>query len=1074
MAIDPTQLAEEQAQREGINIAGQPTEVARGPQEYVQLAGPVRSFFDLLASQGRRVIGEGGQAARVPTPQEAPLVGETAAQIQERLAPQVLSPEGVTRFREMGGEAPAPGRFGEIQQEEEVLQSAAEALDEQAAAASTGAQNINQELDIPLGEPVTPPEITDEVAERAAAAAVDPDAPLRSLQEGGDFNFNYIENPEDIGRVITELGATFADETVAAARGVISNETTLDDAARLAADEIGLTRRILNRRIGEGAINASEMVAARELLVRSARRITELAETVSSGTATAAQQLEFRRQLSIHAAIQMQVKGMQTEVARTLQSFQIPVSGEMSADRLNAEALRMLNEGGIDEASTRALADRIGQLGALPEGQRAAAINEITQRGWYARTKEAATEAYLSGLLSSPATQARNTLGTASFMLFQLPSEMIAGAYGAAIRGGNRILAPNRVLPEDQVYVQDAFIRLRGWMDSYRDALRAGGIAFQTEVPASMATKIDAPVGGIRSSMDNPFGRAINEFGRRARYPFRFLLGADEFFKTISQRGELYVRAHQRYQASLRAGNDHQTALDDAGMMLLDPSSAATELSTQARYDTMMSDLGAFGRLARQIQDTIPGRIILPFFTAPTNDFLRTMEHIPFMPSRTYSDLAGRNGERARQMALGRWSLGGATLATVAQYAQDGHLTGSMPSTEAARNALPPGWQPYSIVLRGENFPTDENGEPMPLYDAYGRPNGPLTYVSYAGYGPVSSVLGIGSDVTQRMYMMRDPSKNSNIASAAIAATADYYRELPMLQGVSEVINVLEAASRGDALSVERILRSPAEAATPLGFPSPVSSLQRNIQRAIDPTRVVPREDIQYVTMDDLMAGVAEGRRGYVMPDGSPNYRLVGQPAGDAGTVMRQAFEAVDAYQSRDSIFRDELDLNVPRYDVMGNIVGESDISIETAPGLAAWNLTTGMTIRQGETPTPTQDELMRLAVTTGGSVLSNPDRRDGVRLSPGAQSDLVRIAKNEVTLRQPGAGYVDFRGALDNLINTNAYIMAQDAERRSMIQTMQDQYFEAGFDILLQLDQYANLRQAVEDRRNLQEQGMR
>jgi len=374
--------------------------------------------------------------------------------------------------------------------------------------------------------------------------------------------------------------------------------------------------------------------------------------------------------------------------------------------------------------------------------------------------------------------------------------------------------------------------------------------------------------------------------------------------------------------------------------------------------------------------------------------------------------------------------------------------------------------------LRGENFPTDENGEPMPLYDAYSRPNGPLTYVSYAGYGPVSSVLGIGSDVTQRMYMMRDPSKNSNIASAAIAATADYYRELPMLQGVSEVINVLEAAARGDALSVERMLRSPAEAATPLGFPSPVSSLQRNIQRAIDPTRVVPREDIQYVTMDSLMAGVAEGR--YLMPDGSPNYRLVGTPVGDAGTVMRQALEAIDAYQSRDSIFRDELDLNVPRYDVMGNIVGESDISISTAPGLAAWNLTTGMTIRQGEMPTPTQDELMRLAVTTGGSVLSNPDRRDGVRLSPGAQSDLVRIAKNEVTLRQPGAGYVDFRGALDNLINTNAYIMAQDVERRSMIQTMQDQYFEAGFDILLQLDQYANLRQAVEDRRNLQEQGMR
>ena len=42
------------------------------------------------------------------------------------------------------------------------------------------------------------------------------------------------------------------------------------------------------------------------------------------------------------------------------------------------------------------------------------------------------------------------------------------------------------------------------------------------------------------------------------------------------------------------------------------------------------------------------------------------------------------------------------------------------------------------------------------------------------------------------------------------------------------------------------------------------------------------------------------------------------------------------------------------------------------------------------------------------------------------------------------------------------------------MIQTLQDQYLDEGFGILLQLDEYANLRQAVEDRANLQEQGMR
>jgi hypothetical protein len=1100
MAIDPTALADEQAQREGINRIGQPTEIAGGPEQYVQLAGPLGSFFDLLRAAGRGSA-PGEPATRVPTPQELPLrEGEVVSEIQSRLAPEILSPQGVQRFEDARMQAPAPGQFGAGQQDadvlgagraaldevppvaddltpsqpESVLQSAEGALQQDAQAASSAAARIDAETSQPLGQPVRQPEITDEVAARVAAAAADPDAPLKSLLDGGDFNFDYIQAPEDVGRVITELGEVFADETVAATRGVISNNVTLEEAAKIAADELGLTRRLLSRRIGEGAINASEMVAARELLVRSTRRITQLAQEVSSGTADAATQLNFRRQLAIHAAIQMQVKGMQTEVARALQSFRIPVTGEMDVNRINAAAQEFLESGGY-EASTRAFADRIAKIGELPEGQRSAAINEMISQGWWGRTKEIIGEAYLNGLLSSPHTQAKNILGNASFMLFQLPSEIIGGAYGAAIRGGSKIIAPNRAIPEDQAYIENAFIRIRGWADSYRDALRAGARAFSTEVPASFATKIDAPVGAIRSSQDNFFGRAINELGRRGRYPFRFLMFGDEFFKTISQRGDLYVRSYQRYQASIRAGNDAQTAIDDAGMLLLDPTAASKELNLQARYDTLTSDLGAFGKLARRVQDTIPGRYLLPFFTAPTNEFLRTLETIPGpWSSKVVGDLIGNNGPRAQQLALGRWTMGGATLFTVSQYAQEGRLTGSMPSDQGARDALPPGWQPYSLVIRGEGFPKDEEGEFMPLYDAFGRPNGPLSYVNYAGFGPVSGVIGIGADVTQRLYSTRSPQAGSNIISAAVAATARYYLELPMLQGVSEVVNFLEASARGDTTSIEGLMRGPAEASTPVGFPSPVSSLQRNIMRSIDPTRVAPRGDIEYLTMDDVMEGFQSGRTGFANPDGTPNYRLVGQPRGDLGAAMREIFNSIDAYQSRDSILREEMDLNVLRYDVLGNVLGEGDISFATAPGLATWNLMTGMRIRQGETPTPLQDELMRLSVITNGSPLSNPDRRGGVSLSTGAQSDLIRIAKNEMTLRQPGIGETDFRGALDNLITTNAYIRATDPERRSMIQSVQDQYVEAGFAILLQLPEYANLRQAIEDRRRLEEQGLR
>jgi hypothetical protein len=91
-------------------------------------------------------------------------------------------------------------------------------------------------------------------------------------------------------------------------------------------------------------------------------------------------------------------------------------------------------------------------------------------------------------------------------------------------------------------------------------------------------------------------------------------------------------------------------------------------------------------------------------------------------------------------------------------------------------------------------FPTDEDGDPLPLYDIYGRPNGPLTYVSYAGYGPLTSVIGITADATQRMTMTRDPEQRNNIAAAALMATVDYYKELPMLQGMSDVVAALDMA----------------------------------------------------------------------------------------------------------------------------------------------------------------------------------------------------------------------------------------------------------------------------------------
>ena len=1104
MAFDPNQLATEQSQRTAMDAAGAPTEFAGAPERLTQVAGG-GPFKQLLEALGRSVIRDVPPAAlpaspltdprfapapgaaapaapvqRIPTPQERRLLADNGQYseraAQEALAPQVLSPEGVQRFQERGLEAPGVNA-PVVPATPEVLQSATEALDQQTADAIAGAEGIRSDAKKALNAEaqgfraeagVAPEAIADPVLDAMAKR----DLEIKSLTEGGDFNFDYLNTTDDVKAVITAVGQTLSSEQAAITRGVVSNKTTIEEASKLAADELGLTRSLLARKIGDGSLNAAEMVAARDLLVRSATKLATLAESIKTGSATSIDRLAFRRQLAIHAGIQLQLKGAQTEAARALQSFRIPVAGEMSANRMSADAMAALQESG-DDSATDALAQRILETGRLTEGQRLQAINTLAEKGWGAKSADIVSEAYMVGLLSAPSTQVKNVVGTIGFMAAQLPEEMLAGAWGAVIRKVKGKNTPYN-LREDQVYMADAMIRLKGWVDSIGDAFRIASKAYRTEIPTSDMNKLDYNVGAIRWTGDNTgtfFARAIDEFGKRARLPFRLLLTADEFFKTISQRGELYVAAHQRYQAGLRSGESSKYALDEAGMVLLDPRSVSEDLLYKSRYDTMTLDTGLLGKMASKIQNIpVLGRIILPFATAPTNDMLRVMERlpIPIGGKRLYQDLLGQNGPKAQQLALGRWSMGSMTFAYVANLATEGRVTGATPDDAKERQALPPGWQPYSIVLRGEGFPKDADGEDMPLYDEYGRPNGPLTYVNYAGYGPYSAIVGLAASVPQKLAMARDPQKSQSLVTAALGSVADYYKELPMLQGISQIMDF------ADGFSVEQIARSPASSATPLGVPNIYSSLQRGITRGMDPTRVTPRDDVEYYTMADADAGHASDDPLFSNPDGSVSYRLVGSAKSDVGQQMREVWTMMRAYQQQDSMFADEKDLNAVQYDTLGNAIGAEDVSFAARPGLAIWNLTTGVIVKPGRELTAAEGEMMRLAKDVGGWPISNPDSIDSIRLSAGAKSDLTRIAKNEVTLNLYGMGYTDFRGALEQLIFTPEYSMMTDAGKRTMVRNLNSKFVDAGTETLLLLPEYANLAQAYQDVQSLKEQGLK
>tara|TARA_R100000541_G_scaffold26188_3_gene35734 strand:+ start:1 stop:1083 length:1083 start_codon:yes stop_codon:yes gene_type:complete len=360
----------------------------------------------------------------------------------------------------------------------------------------------------------------------------------------------------------------------------------------------------------------------------------------------------------------------------------------------------------------------------------------------------------------------------------------------------------------------------------------------------------------------------------------------------------------------------------------------------------------------------------------------------------------------------------------------------------------------------------------MSLYDSFGAPNGPLRYVSFAGFEPVGGLLAITADTVQRANKTNDPELRENYAQAAILATMDYYKELPMLQGISDVVSFL------DGYDAAKLSRSYAESATIAGFPNPVSSLQRMFQRLADPTRVRPREDFEYYTLEEVEAiSVDENGKktfAFPLPDGTPNYAVVGTQKSDTGRGVLEYVQEMNALQSKDSFIRDERDLNAVVYDTFGNAKGSDEFSFAVNPVAAVFSNVSGFRLKKGEKLEPYEKELIRLQAMTNKWPLTNPETMGQIKLSYGMQSDLINLAKNEIELSIDGYGALDFRNALAVFTSTREYQEMDDSVKVTFLRGLNAKFIKAGEEALIESPRYANMRKAYQQVEQLKAEGLR
>lgn len=1145
LSLSAEDLAEQNRMNEAEQMRGDVKEVSQGPErdnKPIEVAmsrvGDMTEIFKMLNDadpifqQGVSKSGGTTTAPKVPTQQEQGLVTDpnqfSYRETQTQQAKELLTPNGQKRFREQGFQANVP----EPSADDALLKEAQDALDldpnlDAASSFVKDAQAGVRDTDLKSDKGLASEQFTDAIIDRQTRA----DVAIKDLAEGGDFNFNNIQTADDVKLLISNMSEELKNPSsglsqnsmVAVTRGRKTFQEIKDDAAKLFVSEVGLSNTILRRKTGQ-TFNAETLTAARELLVRGSMRAEELAKKIGLGQASDTERLQFRRQLAINAGIQLQLKGAQTEAARALAAFRIQVDGSMDATKFNEAATQMLNENarlgvsfddvkalnrkGMLQDETTLMAARYVQLAKnAKETKNMRGLYAFTQKTWGAKTKNVIHEAFLAGLLSSPSTQFKNIIGNASYMMYQLPSEVMAGLYGSVERGVKTAIGQRQKITEDQVYLTDAIHRTQGWMAAMDDAWSAAVTAWKTEQPTGKS-KLDLEtytasdpenMGMVKTS------RLVNGLDwstKTLRWPLRLLLSVDEFTKTVVQRGELHTAAHRRFNASLREGKPRESALDDAMMVMLDPRSVGDELNLKGLNDTLQSDLGLLGKAGQIAQRNFFGRFIMPFLTAPTNDVLRTIENLPVVgqAKTIINQLRGftKNGRpvppKVRQEAIGRFAVGGFVFAKVKEASTDGKLTGAMPRSQKIRDRLPPGWQPYSFAIRGDNWPTDSNGEPLPLFDQYHRPNGAINYISYAGYGPVSAMLAIASNTAQRQTLISDSGIATNTMTAAMLSSMEYFSELPMLQGLQDVFQVFKDPSMETLVGLSR---SQVGAGTAIPYfgafvPNYLSSMQRAVQRGRDPKKITPRIDELKITkqMVDETTYEENGviKYQYSIPGSNgqiPNYNMIGMTDETYQQVLSRVDQQIRALQEQDSFIKDEYDRNAVIHDVYGNEVGEDALSVE-ANGMQAMVFSlVGVKLSPGQKLTDVEMEMTRLAaVSASGIPLINPKEIYGVGLSKGAQSDLARYSKGFVDTNQDGQNdaatirvgskQMTFKEALEYTIDSSYYQGLSDENRHSTIKAINRKFIEEGYELMLDNDftgRYANLYQAIEDKKKYTEE---
>lgn len=610
----------------------------------------------------------------------------------------------------------------------------------------------------------------------------------RPVERAANIRLDKLNAPEDVLDEVRRIAKERSPEIDAQRRGHIPFSKTRDAAQQL-VEEGMFTEKDLKHMQAGASLNAEELLAARSLLVASARRVRDLAKGLGEHPDTD-KVLEFQRELLRHAGIQKAVSGAVAEAGRAL-SQQRMVANALSGKDKSAHE-RILEAMGGQDLSEEA-ARRLAQI---PEDDPVALNNFLrSQKYWTTAQK---IEAYwIANVLSSPRTPIKKVLGDSFLGAAEVGARFIAGAIDpiiAAIQGRPR-----------EYFFREPVAGAIAYVSAIPEATRkaayiiAHGFDYDDLMKMEMPFKYEF-AGGLKNPLN---------FGGRA------LAAATKLLQVTAFQSEIHAQA---VRESLKRGFRGSAAKSVAAGLVQHPTDAMVDAAyKQAQFQTYTEEPDSIARWFMSGRDKIklpsgvpligglkPLRFIIPFVQIPYNLAKDAIRYSPFGAARLNDWDKAKSKDAS--MILGRALFGTAIMGLFAYLAAKKLLTGAAPTSSAERDDFyRSGKQPFSIRFGNR-------------------------WVSYKAWGP----FALTAAATAAFHDSHSKLSKMNATDTAIkigAAMGQALLDESFLRGLKNVV---------DALSEPDRFASGFASGIAGGF-VPMESALRTLNDALDPTVRSPK-----------------------------------------------------------------------------------------------------------------------------------------------------------------------------------------------------------------------------------------